>query len=396
MKDLFLLIVASFLFLSKLLNCAEFDAASIDKETLFNQKQEILDVLVAKFNEVIKPLQVSAIPWERVDTIGWPEQVESKLTKEWTQSDLVILREQLGSIHFGRQITGPPPSQPSFWRQNDCERILAGTYSNTTFDRFSERYRVISIIGSGSFGFVLKCERITDGLVCAVKFIFKQKINPLLYAWNPAYGRVPVEVDYLSRISHPGVIDFLDYFDDGAYGYLVTELFGKDWSTAESEDGSLYDLFEALYFHDTQPFTDELIHFIFSQVYKVVLDLQSVNIYHGDIKIENVLMDANYRIKLADFGIARAIPRDSLNQEGFFTGIIGSEPIFAPEMIMEIPYLASQVETWSLGVMLYFLKGRRLPFDSKQATVYAPLKIPFSDESGKRFKSEALFLFILM
>lgn len=352
--------------------------SSTQEEVLFERKKVVFDALLTKFNALVRPEErVSSIPWNRVHCTGWPNEVNSKYTKDWTLQDLQILEGRVPEIQFALTEAN---------EMADSAQMLQGSYSNPSFDRFSQNYHLISVIGIGSYGFVMEGIRVSDSRKVAIKFIHQPLMLPRHWTQNPVYGRVPVEVDILSKVSHPGIVRLLDYFDDGTYGYLVTEIFGARWTLlnhelsaarnpglrlySESEhydENSPRDLFECINSHDH--LSENIINSIFSQIYRVVLYLHRNGICHGDLKPENVLIDADYRIKLIDFGLARVIPRDELGQEGLLVDLVGTEVMIAPEMLNQVPYRASETETFSLGVLLFVMAHFDYPFKSREETV---------------------------
>ncbi len=437
MRPFFAQIFTLFVLLSRLLLCADLsekskicnESSSFESNDLeisglsyleFElRKREIFEVLLAKFNVLIAPRRVSAIPWEIVNCTGWPEEVKSAFPRDWSLIDVSILEESIIGIGFVFSFCEKEDilqSSWDIWKADDLERMIKGCYSNPAFDCFLRRYRIISKLDSGTFGTVLKCERLFDCEPCAVKIIYKQKIiDSDGYKYNTEYGLVPKEVNFLARISHSGVVKFLDYFDDGTYGFMVTEVFGTSWNLLNEELNSRtnptlkayseridyfksvsHDLFDCIEAHSG--FREEIIHFIFYQLYEIVKYLHSIGICHGDLKRENILIDANYRVKLVDFGISRAIARDDAGNEGSFCGFFGTEQSAAPEMFsswQETPFKASEIETWALGVLLYTLKKGKAPFKTKGDVMFKNLTFPKKDETGKHgnFNRQFLLLF---
>lgn len=300
------------------------------------------------------------------------------------------------------------------WKE-DAGLILADSYAAIGNTQFLGKYTPLSIIGQGSFGFVLKAKKIADGSLVAVKFIFRQNINQAAWILNPELGLVPSEVHFLHSLSHPGIVKFLDCFDDGKYVLLVTEFHGTSWSltnpelnprrnrglksapsiadhtlSKKSKEESPCDLFECIEAHNYLP--EETIHFIFTQLYDVVKYLASNGVVHRDLKDENLVVDADYRIKIIDFGSATAIPRlaippsisDPLSNEGWFDKFNGTLAFAPPEVIRGLRYKGSESEVWTLGILLFTMAFRQSPFTDSQAILYGRLDFPFEeDEPGK-------------
>ena len=96
--------------------------------------------------------------------------------------------------------------------------------------RFRTEYTIVNELGSGGFGFVVKALRCRDGLPVAVKFIAKDRVLPRGWYDFPVpdgkggtqMDRLPTEVFLLQKINHPGVVSFVDLFDDDDFFYLVS------------------------------------------------------------------------------------------------------------------------------------------------------------------------------
>ena len=87
-------------------------------------------------------------------------------------------------------------------------------------------------------------------------------------------------------------------------------------------------------------------------------------IIHRDIKCENILIDGNYRLKLADFGFARWQNGNELSHT-----YCGSLAYTAPEIILEKPYAGKAADIWSSGVVLYAMLSGRLPFSTAKPPI---------------------------
>lgn len=181
----------------------------------------------------------------------------------------------------------------------------------------------------------------------AVKFIFRDKVPTGNWIFDGELGLVPLEVHFIRRVVHRNVIQFLDYFSDYRFVYLITEMHGTSWTWPNSRidpsknpglrpPGQLLhlsqsssresvgvpgvtrrsscDLFECIEAHARLP--EETIRKIFSQIVQAVCYLYAVGIVHRDLKDENIVVDEDYNIKIIDFGSASWIPKmDPLQRE---------------------------------------------------------------------------------
>lgn len=295
---------------------------------------------------------------------------------------------------------------------------------------FGTKYRLKQLLGEGSFGFVWVAERLRDHHEVAVKFILKDKVPAGNWIFNGELGLVPLEVHLMKQIIHPNIIQYLDYFGDDRFLYLITELHGTSWtwpnpridptrnpglrppgqllqlshSTSKETVGvtgvtrrSPCDLFECIEAHTRLP--EDTIRHMFVQILDAVLYLYSLGICHRDLKDENIVVDEHYHIKLIDFGSASFIPLlrptkspggpvqtfsalRKPSEEGYFERFNGTLAFAAPEVIRGLRYRPSDAETWSLGVLLYTMLFKKSPFASTDAILNTHLDLPYETTPG--------------
>ncbi|KAI8807632.1 kinase-like domain-containing protein [Cladochytrium replicatum] len=240
---------------------------------------------------------------------------------------------------------------------------------------FLSRYALGEELGSGGFGFVHVALRRLDRTEVAVKFILRKKVPVANCVMDQDLGVVPMEVFALKNLRHNNIIQFLDYFEDARYFYLVTELHGSPWSSTavptavplqncpQQQQHTIKrrtscDLFECIEQHTRFP--EPLARHIFRQIVRALAHLHSLSIVHRDIKDENILVDASYNVKVIDFGSAAFFARDGSAE---FDRFFGTFQYAAPEILRGERYSGPQAEVWALGCCLYVMLTGEAPFD---------------------------------
>ncbi|XP_062507708.1 serine/threonine-protein kinase 36-like [Corticium candelabrum] len=197
-------------------------------------------------------------------------------------------------------------------------------------------YHVLAMVGEGSFGRVYKARRKKTGKTVALKFISKtnRKASEL--------KKLHYEIDLMKGLKHPNIITMLDSFETDEEVCVVTEF----------ANGELFQILE-----DDKKFPEEQVQRIASQLVSALYYLHSHRIMHRDMKPQNVLVCHGGRIKLCDFGFARAMSMNTL----VLTSIKGTPLYMSPELVQEKPYDHNS-DLWSLGCILYELFAGTPPF----------------------------------
>ena len=105
--------------------------------------------------------------------------------------------------------------------------------------------------------------------------------------------------------------------------------------------------------------SEEVAVYFFRQMMSAITYCHSFNICHRDLKPENILISNDFRLKIADFGMA-ALHQTETHR---LTTACGSPHYAAPELLRNKQYRGDKADIWSMGVILYAMLAATLPFD---------------------------------
>ncbi len=168
-------------------------------------------------------------------------------------------------------------------------------------------------------------------------------------------GRFIGEAKSVAKLSHPNIVGVYDQGADGQYLYLVMEYVpGRTLRALLRERGWL-------------PWQEALS--VIDPVLAGLAAAHRAGIVHRDVKPENVLITADGRVKVVDFGLARASAAVGNTRAGM---IIGSVSYIAPEQVTGAPTDA-RTDVYAAGVVLFEMLTGRVPFsgESPLAVAYA-------------------------
>ncbi|KAH0794549.1 CAMK family protein kinase [Histomonas meleagridis] len=201
-------------------------------------------------------------------------------------------------------------------------------------------YILSRTLGEGITSKVKLARHKETGQQVAIKIISKN-----LFLENEDFRlKVKREVALMRLVQHPNIMKLYDVLESNRHLYIILEY---------EEQGELFD-----YLVSNQYFQEEVAMELFRQIVFAVGYLHSLGICHRDLKPENILLDANKRIKLADFGFARWVKENTQTDTS-----CGSPHYTSPEVISGQPYDGRISDIWSLGVILFALLAGYLPFD---------------------------------
>uniref|UniRef100_A0A8B9L058 non-specific serine/threonine protein kinase n=1 Tax=Astyanax mexicanus TaxID=7994 RepID=A0A8B9L058_ASTMX len=194
-------------------------------------------------------------------------------------------------------------------------------------------YRLLKTIGKGNFAKVKLARHILTGREVAIKIIDKTQLNPT------SLQKVRIYMCFACVLCAGEVFDYLV-----AHGRMK-----------EKEARAK-----------------------FRQIVSAVQYCHQKHIVHRDLKAENLLLDADMNIKIADFGFS-----NEFTVGNKLDTFCGSPPYAAPELFQGKKYDGPEVDVWSLGVILYTLVSGSLPFDGqnlkelRERVLRGKYRIPF-------------------
>ena len=273
--------------------------------------------------------------------------------------------------------------------------IGLGTIIRKNTKKPDENYIISKSLGEGGYGNVVKVIHKNTGQVRAMKIIPKNNLQP-------GYTEQEIfrEINILKKLEHPYIMKLYEFYSDEEFFYLINEFCNEG------------DLSEKL--QKVGRFDEKLVKLLMFQIFSAVLYLHSNNVIHGDLKLENVMVDnisyeedkkkidnnrlsfnkrlsfvtsykidiqniqnvlkeeemnlnkyehiKNFEIKLIDFGAAKIFTKYKKQ----FDDTVGTLVYCSPEVLKN--NYDSKCDIWSCGVIMYILLSGKIPFAGDNET----------------------------
>ncbi|KAI4478045.1 hypothetical protein M0804_012236 [Polistes exclamans] len=226
-------------------------------------------------------------------------------------------------------------------------------------------YKLMKKIGEGSYAKVYQADyksqyRSVKDSTLACKIIDTSKAPK-----DFVRKFLPRELDILVKLNHPHVVHIHSIFQRRTKYFIFMRF---------AENGDLLD-----FILKNGAVTENQARIWLRQLTLGLQYLHEMEIAHRDMKCENVLLTTNYNVKLADFGFSRYMI-DNRGKRVLSDTYCGSLSYAAPEVLRGAPYNPKHSDIWSLGVILYIILNKAMPFDETN------IKVLYEQQISRRWK----------
>lgn len=205
------------------------------------------------------------------------------------------------------------------------------------------RYRIIDKIGVGGMADVYRGEDTLLGRPVAIKILHANFAND-----DEFVSRFKREAQAAGKLNHPNIVNMYDVGFDQDLHYIIMEYVdGKTLKEYITEKGRLS--------------IDEAVKFTIA-IGEGLEHAHAMGIVHCDIKPHNVIITRTGRVKVTDFGIARAM--NSTNTVMYTNSIMGSAHYLSPEQASG-KTIDGSTDIYALGVVLYEMLSGKVPFEGE-------------------------------
>ncbi|KAI4498123.1 hypothetical protein M0802_006947, partial [Mischocyttarus mexicanus] len=201
-----------------------------------------------------------------------------------------------------------------------------------------ENFEFLKVLGKGTFGKVILCREKATGHLYAIKILRKEVIIR-----KDEVAHTLTENRVLRTTSHPFLISLKYSFQTADRLCFVMEYVNGG----------------ELFFHLSRSriFTEDRTRFYGAEIISALGYLHSQGIIYRDLKLENLLLDKDGHIKIADFGLCKEDITYGTTTKTF----CGTPEYLAPEVLEDNDY-GRAVDWWGVGVVMYEMMCGRLPF----------------------------------
>lgn len=208
--------------------------------------------------------------------------------------------------------------------------------------RLEDDFEKLSTIGRGSYGVVYRVRRKGSGDILALKRV---RLHRNVHGFEDGVPSSSLrEIAALKSLKHPNILQLLEIIHTGANLYLLFEHLDQDLKRTLDESPT------GLGLNVTRNYMWQLL--------KAIAFCHSRRILHRDLKLQNLLVNRDGTIKLADFGLARAIAMPPRN----CTKEVVTLWYRAPELLLGSTIYGPAIDVWSLGGICFEMITKKVLF----------------------------------
>jgi serine/threonine protein kinase len=211
-----------------------------------------------------------------------------------------------------------------------------------------DKYFIHKEIGSGAFGKVFMAEDRETNVKFAIKRILRKELSDNEYLFQAFWK----ELEVMKRCECDNSVKLIENFESSNYYNIVMELCDTD--------------LEQVLNKRQRGFSEQNVKNILMQLNKVFIIMEKENIIHRDLKLRNIMVlykeglkdEIGFECKLSDFGFSKVMEDDITRTK------LGTPATMAPEIMMNKHY-TNKVDLWSVGIIIYQLLFKTLPFRAR-------------------------------
>lgn len=210
----------------------------------------------------------------------------------------------------------------------------------------ADRYEVVTQIGTGGMSDVYKAIDHTLGRNVAIKVLKAEFCEEMNFV-----TKFRTEAQSAARLEHPNIVNIYDVGSQDGFYYIIMEYVeGITLKSYIEKKGQLN-------YKETLS--------IAIQVGRGIQAAHAKNIIHRDIKPQNIIISTDGKVKVTDFGIARAVSEHTIHSD-----VMGSVHYASPEQARN-GYVSNRSDIYSLGIVMYEMITGRVPFDGDSTVAVA-------------------------
>ena len=224
----------------------------------------------------------------------------------------------------------------------------------------ADRYEILAVVGAGGMSDVYKAKDHVLGRFVAIKVLKQEFAEDVNFV-----TKFRTEAQSAAGLEHPNIVNIYDVGSEEGFHYIVMEYVEGITLKTYIEKKRQLSYKEAIS--------------IAIQVGRGIEAAHNKNIVHRDIKPQNIMISTEGKVKVTDFGIARAATSNTIHSD-----VMGSVHYSSPEQARN-GFVDGKSDIYSLGIVMYEMVTGRVPFDGDTTVAIAIQHLQEEMESPRSF-----------